>query len=270
VHPWIPKTILLISRDIFMLFLIKRYWSALKAYKWFFPFVFIAPALYLASAALRQDLFFIYQDFTLPEQATVHFASYPEGIALSQLPMQSQHWFLDANTLDALMQLLTKEQRRLFQHRQQLEIYIRDTMALAIAGQDRLRLSYRGKQLAVGQQLIEFFSHQLLTQTNVSLQLIDTMMVNGERSPIWQNNSGHQSAWGLFAFSVLMYALIVGLAEIFDSSFKSERQMARYLGLPILGTLPDTRSLLQAFPKQKQLTPSTSDQETPPHSKLST
>jgi capsular polysaccharide biosynthesis protein len=46
--------------------------------------------------------------------------------------------------------------------------------------------------------------------------------------------------------------LIISLLELTDPAFKSERQMARYLEMPVLGTMPDVQRLAeQAQPTER-------------------
>jgi len=43
--------------------------------------------------------------------------------------------------------------------------------------------------------------------------------------------------------SLLAVLLLIGVLELSDPAFKSERQVARYLDLPVLGSMPDADRL---------------------------
>lgn len=43
--------------------------------------------------------------------------------------------------------------------------------------------------------------------------------------------------------SLLSVLLLIAILELSDPAFKSERQVARYLGLPVLGSIPDADRL---------------------------
>ncbi|MFQ5964664.1 MAG: hypothetical protein ACE5KZ_10295 [Candidatus Scalinduaceae bacterium] len=54
---------------------------------------------------------------------------------------------------------------------------------------------------------------------------------------LWRSYRLFPLMWS-FLGSVLVVLIFLGVLEITDTSFKSEREVARYLGLPILGSLP--------------------------------
>jgi len=47
--------------------------------------------------------------------------------------------------------------------------------------------------------------------------------------------------------------MILGMLEWADPSFKSERQVARYLGLPIIGSLPDLNKICAALDAERSI-----------------
>jgi capsular polysaccharide biosynthesis protein len=47
--------------------------------------------------------------------------------------------------------------------------------------------------------------------------------------------------------SLIIILIIIGLMEWADPAFKSERQVARYLDLSIIGSLPDLQKISRAL-----------------------
>jgi len=43
----------------------------------------------------------------------------------------------------------------------------------------------------------------------------------------------------MFLISIFCILILIGVMEWNDNSFKSERQIGRYLNMPVLGSIPD-------------------------------
>jgi hypothetical protein len=126
---------------------------------------------------------------------------------------------------------------------------------LSPADTTTLRLSYIGKDARLGRILVAFYTERLMkriadgwTRTNgaatsspFAIQPAGTIITVGTRS-IWSADRWLPTGIVLF-LSTLGVLVLIAIFEITDPSFKSERQMARYLELPVLGTLPDADSL---------------------------
>jgi len=64
---------------------------------------------------------------------------------------------------------------------------------------------------------------------------------------------GHTTFWrpdrllpllGILAGALMLWFILAGFVELADPSFKSERQISRYLDLPVIGVMPDLEPLV--------------------------
>jgi len=212
-----------------MPFFLEHYLRALAARRRWLPIILLLPLFYLAVAAARQDLFVIEQDFT------VDGAPVP---ALHQALQAPADWLLDETALAALERKLHAV---LPPHERPAELWrlIETTLSLSLTEHGQPRLRYTGYNPALGGVLIDFFSQRLTAQG--ALERDGPPRRSAQRA-LWRDYR-LMPALTLSALSLGAFLLVVTLRELLDPSFKSERQMARYLGLPMLGTLPDTDQL---------------------------
>lgn len=211
-----------------MLFFLERYWRALAAQRRWLPVVLLLPLFYLAVAAARQDLFTIEQVFRTEENPP------PAWQSVVRDPTE---WLLAEQALGAL-------ERRL-QHRQmapnaELGRLLRTTLSLGRNERGQPWLRYTGFNPAVGEVLVEFFSQRLVTE----FAFVPEGAPRRIAQRAWWREYRLLPAVSLFVISLGAFLVLVALRELLDPSFKSERQIARYLGLPVLGTLPNVDLLL--------------------------
>jgi hypothetical protein len=50
---------------------------------------------------------------------------------------------------------------------------------------------------------------------------------------------------GILAGALMLWFILAGFVELADPSFKSERQISRYLDLPVIGVMPDLNPLVR-------------------------
>lgn len=119
-----------------------------------------------------------------------------------------------------------------------------------------LRLSYEGKDEAMGRALVDFYSERLLGGIDaglkraqrtgaaiaaVRLQPAADLVVDVRRT-LWSPERLVPTI-GVAILAFLGVVVLIAVLELSDPSFKSERQMARYLGVPVLGVIPDAEPL---------------------------
>jgi hypothetical protein len=137
---------------------------------------------------------------------------------------------------------------------------VHSTLALSTAGDTGLRLSYTGKDRALGRRFVTFYSERLVKRIQDGLARTRSRAASpplgipsaGELVVV-----GRRSLWSadrlLPASTVLLLSgvgvmILIALVELADRSLKSERQMARYLGVPVLGAIPDAGPLVRTLP----------------------
>jgi hypothetical protein len=128
-------------------------------------------------------------------------------------------------------------------------------------GNAGLRLSYTGEDSTLGRTLVAFYTGRLVKRLKegrartppgaasppLTFQPAGDIVVVAERS-LWRPERMRPASIVL-CLSTLAVLLLIAMFELLDPSFKSERQMARYLGLPVLGALPDGAPLLRRLPQ---------------------
>jgi hypothetical protein len=71
------------------------------------------------------------------------------------------------------------------------------------------------------------------------------LIVEAHRA-LWRSDRAAPVAQALI-ISLIAVIVFLGVLEWSDPAFKSERQIARYLGVPILGSLPDLTLISDAL-----------------------
>ncbi|WP_295393446.1 hypothetical protein [uncultured Thiodictyon sp.] len=82
------------------------------------------------------------------------------------------------------------------------------------------------------------------------MQAARDLIVVDQRS-LWKPQR-RRPALLVLLLSALGVMRLIGIFQLADRSFRSQRQMARYLGLPVLGALPNAEPLLRTLPHRPQ------------------
>ena len=246
-----------------MRFHLKRYGKALRVHKRWGLLVLLPLGLYIAVVAVDDVTFSVSQDFSAYAQdlplaaanspiATVH---------LGEVLADPDLLFLDSF---ALLQLSRKLALVTGYDALKDESHLRrvaySTLSLFAPGGSSLRLSYTGKDPRLGRVLVDFYtdrlmkrvadgaarSHSEASPTTLRLQAAGDLIVVEQRS-LWKPQRLRPAVLVLL-LSAVGVVLLIGIFQLADQSFRSERQMARYLGLPVLGVLPNAEPLLRTLP----------------------
>lgn len=241
-----------------MKFFLKRYGAALHSNKHWGLLVLLALVLYLVFATYDDVTYRVSQNFSLSsDDIPVAASSSPiDTIRLNQLVANPDLLFLDGFAITQLTRKLgLDDDYRGLSGDQEVRGVVHTSMALSPADATTLRLSYVGKDARLGSILVSFYTDRLVkriadgwtrtkgtaTSSPFAFQPAGAIVTVGSRS-IW-NADRWLPAVVVLLLSTLGVLVLIGVLEITDPSFKSERQMARYLELPVLGTLPDADSL---------------------------
>ncbi|MTW20475.1 hypothetical protein [Allochromatium palmeri] len=238
-------------------FYIKRYLAAFQEHRHWTFMALVPVILYLIVAALRVDSFAITQDFSYSGDVRLAAATRPvDTLTLEAVLADPDQLFLDTLALSQLQQRFELQQdARAIPTSQGLRRLVHDSMNLSSPSDSRLRLAYEGPHAHLGAIMVHFYSEQLLqrvedgaarhqtpeSRVTYRFALDGTPTTIGMASP-W-NAERLPRAILVFALSLLAVLLLIGILELSDPSFKSERQIARYLDLPVLGSIPDATQL---------------------------
>jgi hypothetical protein len=149
-----------------------------------------------------------------------------------------------------------------------------ETLALKFTDDGRLKLSSYGPDPVLGEKLVNFYMNRLLSRlragfyrkpvaalagkkfkTPDNLQLEKTEMQRVSHRSWWRPERAGTAAL-VTIVPLLLILLLIGIKEFLDPAFKSGRQAARYLELPILGFVPSLDPIvknLQRHESRKQL-----------------
>ena len=241
-------------------FLIKRYFFAFSAHRLWLLVSLLPVLAYSVYAASRLDRFMVYQDIAVSKDAPVALTASPVDFAnVNEFITRPDDFFLDKF---ALMELYMKLNagKTIDQAKREyapLMESIKREMSISMLSQGQVRVTYNGRDQKAGEKLVSFFLTRLINKINdgikrsklqsqqVSVSSLGSMQAQMYRA-LWRSDRTLPAAsiFILFFFSILF---LIGALEWADSSFISERQVARYLGLPTLGALPDLNFICKNF-----------------------
>jgi hypothetical protein len=250
-----------------MSFYLQRIAKALRTRRHWWWLALAAPLLYLIYAAasdLRVELSqqLDYSSRELPIAAS----NSPTGrFSLGQLIDHPELIFLDEFALMQLDQKLSSLKGLVGSSGQiALPRLIAETMTLGERGDSAILISYQGNDALLGDILVAFYTDRLVRKASEGmlrertseplashyLRLAGEIQRSEERA--WWRADRLPTALLLLVISAIGVLLIISLLELTDPAFKSERQMARYLEMPVLGTMPDVQRLAeQAQPTER-------------------
>lgn len=247
-----------------MHYYLQRYLGALRNHRHWLWLALLPAALYLLLAAVTDVVYEVTQDFTgwSPNTPVAASNSPMATFKLARLIADPSLLLLDGAALTQLqnrLRLLGNHPR--LTEESALHHRINDTMSLTEQDAGRLRLRYQGADVRLGQVLVGFYSDRLLKRTAdgatrtrtpaasapSTLEPAGAMAVTADRA-LWRPARLLPAAVIVLIAALAIMALIAWF-EASDPSFRSERQIARYLDVPVLGTLPNAEPLVRALPK---------------------
>ncbi|MCP4713956.1 MAG: hypothetical protein GY868_02475 [Deltaproteobacteria bacterium] len=248
-------------------FLLKRYVLAMRRRRIWLGAALVPVLLYGGIAALNPDFYKINQDIAIAQDAPVARTGSPVGyVTMSSIVAQPKAFLLDNFAVKRLAQQLpfrggagsALEQERL------LRDIVSTTVSITHGARGNVRVTYNGTDEATGKKLVAFYAARLVQQGREGLQRSSadrgtqsTVLSTGAVNLIGSMNvQQHMALWRtgravpaaiIFCASIIIVLMIIGFLEWIDPSFKSERQVVRYLGLPTLGALPDLDIICSSF-----------------------
>ncbi|NEX22820.1 hypothetical protein G3480_21375 [Thiorhodococcus mannitoliphagus] len=236
-------------------FFIQRYAQSFRHYWWLLLLALLPPAVYLISQIYLDRMFIVSQEVSYSGQVQV--AKNPmESLPLERVLKEPHLLFQEDFALSQLSKNV-----RLFQLLEssnlsdvELRRLIDSTLSLSETTQATILFAYRGKNEGLGILLVDYFVTRLTQRAeaalvrsrdpaaaSVSLATVGPQSVAVQRT-IW-DDSRLGPATMILLVSLILCLIAIGLMEVLDQSFKSDRQIARYIGLPILGGIPNAEPL---------------------------
>ncbi len=246
-----------------MFFHFKRFLFGINKYKSWLLLFLIPPAIFLVVTVSVPSHFIVRQDLHIPADTPLAVMSSPTGTMPAQeIISQPEKLFLNIFILRALYKNMTSGigDYRTDPQFKLLAASVQDRMSLTSQKNGRIQITYAGPDQQTGTAMVEFYSQRLIQNANAGIKRTHTTPA-GDRTPqpVGAPTLNAQRkllpASQVMSFiqtviaSLLGALLLVGILEWKDTSFKSERQMAEYLNLPILGPVPDLNRVYSAMKK---------------------
>lgn len=255
-----------------MKFFVKRYRYALAQRKNWLWLVVFGGVLYAAGAALIPDRFLVTQKVYVPANAPIADVTNPMSTTtIREIVDRPADFFQDPFALSDLAGMLVEGIPKLdARFSGPMKPILERNMTMAYPGDNIAVISYLGPDRLLGETLVACYAHRLVkraqdgavrSQTRTFTNASPASSLNVPGNPVVHLVDGMQisnlrSLWRLERLAPLLLTLVctlilvligIGVAEWSDASFKSERQVARYLDADILGSLPDVSRLTKMF-----------------------
>ena len=247
-----------------MHFIVKKYLYGLSKRRLWMLLILFPPLVYLVLFAAQADRFSVEQKISITKDSPVALASNTMNVKrvkrMGEIVSQPDVFF--RNTF-AVRQLYTNlytgsvVYRANRQFRMLLET-ISTSISLTMPAEGIAQITYYGKDEKIGRLLVGYYSLRLIRKTEEGLAL---SKIRGPKSQVPVLMGGmeideHRAFWRperslsfvmICIFSLIAVLAFLGFLEWTDPPFKSERQVARYVKLPIIGSLPNLNKISAAL-----------------------
>jgi hypothetical protein len=267
-----------------MRYYIRRYCHGSWRIRQWLPLVFLPSVVYLLVVSATPDRFSIIQKVAVQKTAPIALSRTPvDTLPMAEMASRPAELFLDdfaildlGNATQSVPGLKKEIASR------DLRGVIERSMTLKPADDASVLLSYSGRDVELGKILVNFYVQRLISRSkdglfrskrNLNRAGAGALETNGgpallqasrpagtesEMSPAAPEGEmriqEHRSFWradrlfpsvGILAGALLLWFILAGFVELADPAFKSERQISRYLDLPVIGVMPDLDPLIQ-------------------------
>jgi hypothetical protein len=244
-----------------MHFNIKRYFHGLSTRRGLLLLILLPPLLYLLLGAMHYDRFSINQSISISKDTPVALSAAGGGITKIEKIISNPDIFFQNNY--AVRQLYTNlyAGTAVYQADRQFRTLldtVRSTLSFTSPTGNLLTINYYGPNERMGRILVGYFSQRLMSKaregiarSRVKLKENEmpalTGVINVEKNrAIWRAERTVPFVLTAF-FSMIAILVLIGVLEWSDPSFKSERQVAQYIDLPIIGSLPNLNKIYAAL-----------------------
>jgi hypothetical protein len=252
-----------------MRFYIQRYCRGLWRIRKWLPLVFLPPVVYLLVVSAAPDRFSVTQKISVQGNTPVALSRSPvDTLSMAEMTSRPAELFLDdfaildlANAAQAVPGLKKETASR------NLSGAIESSMTLKPADDDAVLLSYYGRDVELGKMLVNYYTQRLVGRSKDGLiRGMRNLNRSGAQSAMLQPQPAapdgemriqeHRTFWrpdrlfpalGILAGVLMLWLILAGFVELADTSFKSERQISRYLDLPVIGVMPDLEPLVRCL-----------------------
>ena len=236
-----------------MKFFIKRYMHGfLKRRVWLF-LIPVLPILYLIFASVGPDRFAIKQKVAISKDMPVALVASPVGFkAAIDIVSAPEVFFQNSFAMNKLFQGTSGGIMPVWSEKQSIEVIqsVRNDMSIKMVGNNMAQIEFYGKDQQIGEALVNFYATRLVQKAREGIDR-SNLVISSDQIPKLSGNMQvveYRAFWRperfmpfvqLTVLSIALVLLLIGGMEWNDSSFKSERQLGRYLKIPVLGSVPN-------------------------------
>lgn len=233
-----------------MFFNLKRfYYGAVKRQKLLLS-ILIVPYLYIVISAIIPDRFIVTQGIIIKDETPVASAVNPLGVkTFGEIKNNSDEFFKNQFDIGNSTRLVVSKYFEEFSAKDIKEA-IDNCSFVSTDDVDRVQIQYDGKHLELGRILVAYFTDRLVVKSEEGVYRSHSRKASALKTTIDGDLDIEKlrSIWRSERLAPLVISISVSILIVFsllcflewsDPSLKSERQVARYTGLPILGAVPD-------------------------------
>ncbi len=241
-----------------MLFNLRRYLYALTRHSLWLVLAILPLAAYLLITGIKTDRFTLSRSLILNPDYPVAVTSSPvDTISLKSLVMTPKSFFTDRLALTGWRRYAETDPglaRYNFKDKSTMLAAI-EALSLSLDKEGQLEIGYFGPDAELGIELVNYYMNRLLSRLRagyhrqpatirkVDFKLpeqlqIDKSKLTRTEHHAWWRSERLKPATGITLLPLIAALIIIGFREFLDPTFKSGRQAARYLNLPILGFMP--------------------------------
>ena len=244
-----------------MQFFLKRYILAVSRRRLWLWLAVVAGVFSYAVFTVIPDRFSVEQEVLVTKEATLAVGPRGgDGVKAGDLVSSPDKFFLDDFALILLDKHLQGTGKAKGHLTPALKGWVKDTMSITFSDRNSVLIVYEGEDKELGREFVAFYAQRLLSRARTgpgitkrlpgdlqkgSIEGFGTMRTEDRRT-LWRSSRACSSLT-VFAVTLGVLLIAMGLLEWMDPSFKSERDVARYLGAPILGSLPDFERVTKAL-----------------------
>ena len=247
-----------------MLFNIKRFICGVLKHRFWLLLVFLPLICYVVISAGTPDRFTIQQKIAISKDLVL--LSGADGLkGIKDVVSNPDDFFLNNFAVRKLFAELypgTAVYRADLQFRNLLNT-IKDNMSIEMPSEKLVMITFYGKDKETGQTAVNYYSQRFIQKAKEGFARSAHKEFNAKLPVLIgaPEISAHHSLWrserlvplmliGFISLSGILVLLVI--FEWSDPSLKSERQVAQYLELPILGSLPDLNKISVALDSKRE------------------
>ena len=241
-------------------FFLRRSLKAISMHSKWLLTAFIPVMIYLGVSAATPDRFIVSQEIAVTGDTLISLSPRAADLrSLQELISTPSLFFLNRFALALLAKRLELRMPSIQNWRSEVSLIgkVEQCLTLDMTGKNTVRVTYEGNDPKRGGTLVAFYARRLVKQAEDYLALNRSAVKDGAMAPrligratvsemrlLWCNaRLAPALLIGVVTLFVLM--ILITLIEWFKPSFSSERHVADYLKVPILGAFPDITSALE-------------------------